>query len=166
MNTQHKYSSRFLALLGLLAVSSVSLADPCDSINSGPSQGTYAVYYPTTGTTCTWTYNPSITHQGTLIDMIGTVNNGHLNNTKNVLNGIFFNPKGEISKKISTSNDDSCANGATVEFLGSCVNGALNLTLVQVSAPATGNVIGTTLIGNGKFQTNTSTFNFRVDANR
>lgn len=154
----------YLILCGLLAVSGAALAaDPCSGIYSGNSVGTYTVYYPSQGTTCVWTYNPKIARQDTLIDMVGTVNNGHLQG-KSVA-GISLNSKGEISKVLG-SGANSCANGATVEFFGTCVNGKLDLTLMQVSVPATGDVLGTTLIGNGKFQSNSSTFSFRVNANQ
>lgn len=163
MNMRFKYSNCFLTFLGLLVASNVSLAaDACDNIKSGGSLGTYAVYYPSSGTTCTWDYSPKITRQDTMIDMVGTLSNGHLN-AKGFLDGILLRPNGEFSKK-SSGSGTNCLNGGTVEFLGTCINGKLDLTLMQVNVPAIGSVLGNTLIGNGKFQTNSSTFNFRVEA--
>ncbi len=166
MSTRRIFANHFLVALGLLGIASVSLADPCDDIKSSNSTGTYSVYYPSYATTCVWTYNPVVSRGGTTIDMYGTVTNGHITSTKNSLDGVSLDAKGKVSKN-ALSNNNTCANGAVIEFLGSCSAGNLHLTLLQTNDPATGSVLGDLLIGSGSFSAGGgSTFNFRVTANQ
>ncbi len=125
--------------LGFFICPTLSFADdPCAQIPaSGTLKGNFIVNTVSYGS-CTWDYNPSVAHQGAVIDINGSISNGHSN-----IPGV------------------KCADSSSIEIVGTCNNGVLALHDQNAGIDMSGYTINGVLTASGQ-RADGGTINFHL----